>query len=263
MPWLFIAGLVCVAACGAAPDSSRPPSEIHQITEEDAVARFGSDSRDEEVFSRIVDANLSRSGRFAVILDQAAPFVHVFDRHDGSAWTFGAAGEGPGELHAPYSLELVGDTALLIPNRNGIDRFDFKGTWKKRHSPHEFGLLVTAITTGCRDRVFVYGRPGRGASSDTVSWLHELRWDTTPPTTVALDVWGAMSPVRFGSVEGFDATDEGILLWQRSDWSHAGWWLPCSSLAPTRLTSRSVAHSRVEKQVMDSERTAVTFQPKR
>jgi hypothetical protein len=256
-PWLLISVLLCIGSCNRPADSLRSPSEIHRLTVEDAVVRFGSLTRENEVFSRIVDASLSRSGRFVVVLDEAPPFVHVFDRQDGAAWTFGVTGEGPGELRDPYSLEVLADTVLLVLNGNGIDWFKLDGTWKQRNRLGELGLLASAITTGCSDRVFVYGRSEGGTSSDTVSWLHELRLDSTPPNTTALKVWGSVSPVRFGSIEGLDATNEAVLLWHRSDWSQTGWWLPCSSLQPIRLTSRSATLTVSEEQVIDSERTAV------
>lgn len=252
---LILVLLLYLAACGPTTETPRSPTTTHQVQASDATARFGSLEWEDQAFSRIADASLSPSGRFVVVLDEAPPFVHVFDRSAGESWNFGARGEGPGELRRPYSLEVVGDTTLLLLSNGRFDVFDIHGNWLRGRPLNEFGVLASALAVGCDGRLFVYGAPPDSWGSDTVTWLHELRWDSVPRRRSLLEIAGPVTTVAFGGPPSLHATDVGILLWHRNAPARSGWWLPCSTLEPERLTSRTSEAADGETRVFDNGRT--------
>lgn len=59
-----------------------------------------------ESFSRIVDATMTDEE--VVVLDGSTPFVRVIQRASHRGFAFATRGEGPGEIIAPYGLEIAG-----------------------------------------------------------------------------------------------------------------------------------------------------------
>jgi hypothetical protein len=218
-----------LAACGDEQRRFDPPPYVY-VTPEALNVSFGalSDTTGAEALGRIEDAALSESGRYMAIADQSSPHLKVFDRASDSAWSFGAKGEGPGELRAAYAVEFLGDSSLLVlSGDHRLKHFGVHGEWRGGSSLGPTDLLIGSITAGCGQRIYAYGHPAPYRNLDSLPWVHEVRRDPEVSTRPLLWIRGTEILFGRGSLKGFDATEDGVLLWDRAQAPHVGYWLPC------------------------------------
>lgn len=227
--FVFAVLVLVLAACGDEQRRFDSPPDVY-VTPEVVLASFGSlsDTTGVEALGRVDDAALSESGRYVAVADESSPHLKILDRASDSAWSFGAEGDGPGELRAAYAVEFLGDTSLLVlSGDHRLEHFSVQGEWQGGYSLSATDLLISSITAGCGQSIYAYGRPARYPHLDSLPWVHEVRHDPEVSTRPLL--WIAGTEVRFGrgSLKGFDATGDGVLLWDRAQTPHVGYWLPC------------------------------------
>lgn len=234
--------LLMLAACGDEQRRFDPPPDVY-MTPEALVVSFGalSDTTGAEALGRVEGAALSESGRYMAVADESSPHLKVFDRASDSAWSFGAEGEGPGELRAAYALQFLGDSSLIVlSGDHRLEHFSVQGEWRGGSSLGPTDLLIGSITAGCGQSIYAYGRPARYRHLDSLPWVHQVRRD--PEVSARPLLWIAGTEFRFGrgSLKGFDATEDGVLLWDRAQTPHVGYWLPCGGDS-VRIWSRWAA----------------------
>lgn len=240
--FVFAVLVSVLAACGDEQPRFDPPPDVY-VTPEVLLASFGSlsDTAGVEALGRINDAALSESGRYVAVADGSPPHLKVFDRASDSAWSFGAEGDGPGELRATYSVEFLGDSILLVlSGDHRLEHFSVQGEWRGGYNLVPTDLLIGSITAGCGQSIYAYGHPARYRHLDSLPWVHEVRRD--PEISARPLLWISGTEFRFGrgSLKGFDATEDGVLLWDRAQTPHVGFWLACGGDS-TRIWSRWAA----------------------
>ncbi len=96
---------------------SAGPSEEWSVSGS-PILDLGFDDRERYVFSSIQDIGRLSNGDL-VVLDNAPPFVRVFDSHGAFVRSFGESGDGPGEFRGPRSLSMLPGDNILIDDLNG------------------------------------------------------------------------------------------------------------------------------------------------
>lgn len=234
--------VLVLAACGDDQRRFEPPPDVY-VTPEVVLASFGSfsDTTGVEALGRIDDAALSESGRYMAVADETSPHLKILDRASDSAWSFGAQGEGPGELRAAYSVEFLGDSSLLVlSGDHRLEHFSLQGEWRGGYGLSATDLLISSITAGCGQSIYAYGHPARYRHLDSLPWVHEIHRDSANSTRPLLWIPGTEFHFGWGGLEGFDATEDGVLLWDRAQTPHVGFWLACGGDA-IRIWSRWAA----------------------
>lgn len=240
--FLFAVLVLVLAACGYEDRDIDSPPDVY-VTPEVLLGSFGSlsDTTGVEALGRIDDAALSESGRYMAVADESAPHVKVFDRASDSAWSFGAQGEGPGELRAAYAVEFLGDSSLLVlSGDHRLEHFSVQGEWRGGYRLSATDVLISSITAGCGQSIYAYGHPARYRHLDSLPWVHELRRDPEISARPLLWIPGTEFYFGWGGLAGFDATEDGVLLWDRAQTPHVGFWIACGSDS-TRIWSRWAA----------------------
>lgn len=225
------------------------------VTPEAVLTSFGSlsDTTGAEVMSHIKAAALSESGRYLAVADRSPPYLRIFDRESGAARSFGPEGRGPGELRAADAVEFLGDSVLLVLARGyRLERFNVQGEWLGGYDLRGTELLTSSMTAGCGSRIYVYGIPAEYRRLDSVPWVHELSPVTRTTATPLVWIPGTDFHFGWGGLEGFDGNGNGVLLWDRAQTPHEGYWLPCEG-SSARIWSRwSAAEIDVESEARRS-----------
>jgi len=180
-----------------------------------------------EALALVRHAILSESGQYLALGDYEAPFLRVVDRSTGAASSFGNSGEGPGEMRGVASIAFLGDSLLLVLTLGQrLERFTPAGEWIGGNSVREAGVAGYAMSVGCGGRLYMYGLPvGARARGDIApAWVHEVQVNDTLTSLPLLTIAGALS-VAYGSLQGFQATSDGVMIWHKP--SDTGYWLPC------------------------------------
>jgi|GEM_PF-1683379 len=81
----------------------------------------------------------------ALVLDGPNSRITAFDEDDDLVSSFGRPGNGPGEMAWPVCIGAVSDSAVLISDYGGLQRFDESGRWRGR-------ILQYAATRCSRSR---------------------------------------------------------------------------------------------------------------
>ncbi|MFO7979812.1 MAG: 6-bladed beta-propeller [Candidatus Aminicenantes bacterium] len=83
--------------------------------------------REELIFSQIRSIDVDESGRL-YILDQGEAHVYVFDPNGNYIKSIGKKGQGPGELHMPFTMAITSDQELMVEDfRNKINFYSLEG----------------------------------------------------------------------------------------------------------------------------------------
>ena len=107
----------------AVPDEERAGNEL--VLERDLV--IGRGGRGDVAFYQAASPVVDDEGRIYV-LDRGNHRVQVFDPDGELLVTFGAEGQGPGELARPVSLAIAGDRILVSDGQNGrVSEFTLDG----------------------------------------------------------------------------------------------------------------------------------------
>jgi hypothetical protein len=125
--------------------------------------------------ARVVAARVTESGRHVVVLDEAPPFIRVFDRTGKLRAAFLAKGGGPREARFPAAIATAGDSLILFADHaRRLAVFDFDGNLRGEMSGLPFTVLSAA--GGCDGDWVLYGprrEPGPGVRR--AAWLHRVR----------------------------------------------------------------------------------------
>ncbi len=135
-PELVCSLLVCLACGGSAP------KELFRATPEMSIC-----GEDPGRLFTPAGLQVDDSGRF-LILDNTMNQVLVFDSEGGFVSTFGEAGEGPGQLAAPFfnfCIDVSGNS-YLVDCRNTIEVFDSDGQFLRSISLPQLTIFDLAAT---------------------------------------------------------------------------------------------------------------------
>lgn len=237
--FVFAVLVLVLAACGDEQRRFDPPLDVY-VTPEAVLTSFGSlsDPTGAEVMASINAAAFSKSGRYLAVADGSPPHLRILDRVSGTARSFGSEGEGPGELRAADAVEFMGDSVLLVLSRNQrLERYSVQGDWLGGDDLRGAELLMSSLTAGCEDALYLYGVPVEYRQLDSVPWIHGLRFEPEVSTRPLLWIPGTKFHFGWGGLYGLDGSREGVLLWYRAQTPHVGFWLPCDDDS-TRIWSR-------------------------
>jgi len=133
----------------AVPDEERAGNEL--ILERDLV--IGGGGREDVAFYQAASPLVDDDGRIYV-LDRGNHRVQVFDPGGELLVTFGAEGQGPGELARPVSLAIAGDRILVSDGQNArVSEFTRDGDHLADHQVNTRQL--PSLLTGMPDGTFV------------------------------------------------------------------------------------------------------------
>lgn len=253
---------VLVVTFGCAPEEVFLPPARLAVPPEAVLVSFGvvEDSTGVHVLARPWVAALSESGRYLAIGEYAAPpLLRVLDRETGEAWSFGPRGRGPGELLSAHAVEFLGDSVLLVMSGQRLERFSVDGRWLAGYRPVEAGLTVVAIASGCGGRVYSYGAPVDARGLDSVPWIHELQLGPMVSSRPLFWTQGH-APRGWGDLHGFDASEEGILLWHKRVEPEVGYWIPCDGSDPTVWSHAAAPQDVVDAVPLAGDRAGMVLQ---
>lgn len=131
-----------------------------------------------ELFGRISDVEQDNRGRIFVV-DYENKEVRVFSPEGAHRFTFGRAGEGPGEFQYPSQLELLDDGTLMVAGRSGrvqffevlADSVNRTGGFTVDFTPEDVCVLGDEVfihgapSSRPEHSIHVYSRPGKHARS--------------------------------------------------------------------------------------------------
>lgn len=225
MPILYILafGVALLTSCGSDEPwtAARSPSLERLLSDTGSgTVSIGrsTDTSSAYVFASIVGARVAAGGEFIVVLDNVAPYVHVF-RSDGSIHSiFGKHGGGPGELKRPYALAASEDSLLLVLQSSRLSFFDLDGTVRYEHPRAELGFSPLTATSGCGNRWFLYGPQFASGHRVRNGWLHSMVIDSSNSLQTTILYRDADVPrIRaYGKLYGFAATENGGLLYHEN-----------------------------------------------
>ena len=100
-------------------------SEVFKLKEELAISE--TPEREEVIFSQIRSIDVDKSGRI-YILDQGEAHVYVFDPDGNYIKSIGKKGQGPGELHMPFTMTVTNNQKLMVEDfRREINFYTLEG----------------------------------------------------------------------------------------------------------------------------------------
>ena len=97
------------------------------LTLEEELCISESPEREEVIFSQIRSIDVDESGRI-YILDQGEAHVYVFDPDGNYIKSIGKKGQGPGELHMPFTMTVTSNQELMVEDfRREINFYTLEG----------------------------------------------------------------------------------------------------------------------------------------
>ena len=108
-------------------NTKEPIYEPGVFTLEEELSISETPEREEVIFSQLRSIDVDKSGRL-YILDQGEAHVYVFDPDGNYVRSIGKKGQGPGELHMPFTMTVTSGQELMVEDfRSEIIFYSLEG----------------------------------------------------------------------------------------------------------------------------------------
>ena len=108
-------------------NTKEPIYEPGVFTLEEELSISETPEREEVIFSQLRSIDVDKSGRL-YILDQGEAHVYVFDPDGNYIKSIGKKGQGPGELHMPFTMTVTSGQELMVEDfRSEIIFYSLEG----------------------------------------------------------------------------------------------------------------------------------------